>query len=43
MKSNLIFITALLSIKFIKSKSESKVLDEQRMVKWKVCNRVASC
>lgn len=43
MNSNLIFITASLSIKFVKSKSESKVLDEQRVMKWKLCSRVVSC
>lgn len=32
MKTNLIFITASLAIKLVKSKSESNVLDEQRML-----------
>lgn len=41
MKGNLIFITASLSIKLVKSKSESKVLDEQDMTKWKLSNTEA--
>lgn len=42
MKSNLIFITVSLSIKFVKSKSESKVLYEQRKRSVN-CNGVVSC